>query len=321
MVSEPRRAPEMFRPLLLAAGLLACAVVSASPLTSLASRPQIDPSFKLEVNGYGYNWSDIGRFVLPLETLDLAATGYNTHSGFLAPSGELIEDGEHTRWVAPEEPGLYQLMVSRGPDVRRLNVFVMVPYDSLKRGVIKGVTLGRYPAESPFPNFTHPRGFIFVTPDLLETRVSPRYTLGEFVPRQPEGFPKYIALREELIIKLEAFTDFVQAKGHKFDKFHLISGFRAPMYNSRNRSGRNSAHVYGGAADILVDADNSGMMDDLNHDGAIDRHDAKLLARYIDEFEREHAELVGGCGWYRRTRYRGPFIHIDVRGAAMRWHQ
>lgn len=316
------RLTDRYRPLVLAAGLFCCALsAAASPLTDLAARPKVDLSFKLEVNGYAYSWPEIGRFVLPLETLNLAATGYNTYSGFVAPSGELLETPTGTRWVAPEEPGLYQVMVSSGEDVRRLNVFVMVPYDSLARGCVKGVTLGRYPSESPFPNFTRPRGFILVTADMLDVPVSPRYKLGEFVPRQPEGYPKYIALREELLIKLEGFTDFVQAKGRKFDKFHIISGFRAPYYNSRNRAGRNSAHVYGGAVDITIDADSSGMMDDLNRDGTIDRRDAILLAGYVDEFEREHPELVGGCGWYRRTKYRGPFIHIDVRGAPMRWHQ
>ncbi len=317
-----RSAVGRFRPLALAAGLFCCAfTAAASPLTDLAARPQIDLSFKLEVNGYAYSWPDIGRFVLPLETLNLAATGYNTYSGFVAPSGELLETPTGTRWVAPEQPGLYQVMVSNGPDVRRLNVFVMVPYDSLKRGCIKGVTLGRYPAESPFPNFTRPRGFVMVTPDLLDIPLSPRYTLGEFVPRQPEGFPKYIALREELVIKLEAFTDFVKARGHNVDKFKIISGFRAPFYNSRNRAGRNSAHVYGGAADLYVDDDGNGMMDDLNRDGIVNRRDAKLLVDYVDQFEKERPELVGGCGWYSRTQSRGPFIHIDVRGAPMRWHQ
>ncbi len=310
------------RPLLLAAGLVCCAVVAAaSPLTDLAARPWVDPDFRVMVNGRSYDWSDIARFVMPLETLSIAATGLRTRASFLSPYGELIDGLDQMFWVAPREPGLYQVLISNESDVRRLNIFVMVPYDSLKRGCLNGVTIGRYPPESPFPNFTCPRGFILVTPDLLDVPVSPRYTLGEFVPRQPEGYPKYIALREELLVKLEAFTDYVKGRGHRFDKFHVISGYRTPYYNQRNRAGRNSAHIYGGAADICIDTDNSGMMDDLNRDGVVNRRDAKLLADYVEEFEKLRPDLVGGLGWYSRTRYRGPFIHIDVRGVPMRWHQ
>jgi hypothetical protein len=63
------------------------------------------------------------------------------------------------------------------------------------------------------------------------------------------------------------------------------------------------------------------MMDDLNHDGKIDRKDAQLLAGYVDELEELHPGVVGGCGWYRRTWARGPFVHVDVRGERARWHQ
>ncbi len=305
----------------MAALMVLATAALAAPLAELAARPTVSSDFRVSVNGCPYDWSDIGRFVLPGETLDLAVLGLVAHSGFVASDGELIEDGSRARWVAPAEPGAYGVMVTGGEQVRRLNIFVMVPFESLKAGRLCGVTIGRYPAENLFPNFTRPKGFIVVTPDLMEVKVSPRYTLGEFVPHQPECWPRYIVLREELLVKLEALTDYVQAKGHRFDKFHIISGFRAPYYNQRNRSGRNSAHVYGGAADFYVDGDNNGMMDDLNRDGVVNRRDAKLLAEYVDEFELGRPELVGGCGWYSRTRYRGPFIHVDVRGAPVRWHQ
>ena len=234
-----------------------------------------------------------------------------------------MDVGDATGWVAPAEPGLYPIIVTSGTGVRRVNAFVMVPYDSLdKKGYLRGVKIGRYPKPiEEFPNFTKPRGFIITTPDNLDTPVSPRYTLRDFVSRTMGGFPKYTVLREELLVKLELLTDLVQSRGFKFDRFHVFSGYRPPALNRRVRYGRNSAHVYGGAADIIVDGNNDGQLDDLNHDGRSNRKDAQLLAEYVDEIEAQHPELVGGVGWYRRTRSRSSFIHVDVRGKPSRWHR
>jgi len=300
---------------------LAAGSVRAANLADAAVRQKVDPAFRVEVNGYSYAWSAIGRFVLPGETLRLGTAGYTDNSGWVASGGELVDAGDRTLWVAPEEPGFYPLIATSGSATKTINAFVMVPYDSMKKGYLKGVRIGRYPASSPFPNFTLPRGFIVVTPDNLSVPVSDRYVLGDFVPRQPDGYPKYIVLREEILVKLELFTDFVAGKGFAVRKLDVISGYRSPFYNMRNRSGRNSAHVYGGAADIIVDVNGNGHMDDLNHDGAVNRRDSKILAGWNDELEAQHPEVVGGCGWYSRTRYRGPFVHTDVRGKPSRWHQ
>jgi uncharacterized protein YcbK (DUF882 family) len=135
------------------------------------------------------------------------------------------------------------------------------------------------------------------------------------------GFPKYTVLREELLVKLELLTDIVKSRGVKFDRLHVFSGYRPPAYNRRVERGHNSAHIYGGAADIIVDANNDGRLDDLNHDGQSGSKDAKLLAAWAEELETQHPELVGGIGWYSRTRRRGAFIHVDVRGKHARWHQ
>jgi hypothetical protein len=277
----------------------------------------------VEVNGCVDDWSSIGRFVLPGETLRLATSDDVNSSGWVASAGELVDLGNSTCWVAPDEPGLYPIIVTSGTAVRRVNAFVMIPYDSLdKKGYLRGVKIGKYPKSTEqFPNFTKPRGFIIVTPDNLDTPVSPRYTLRDFAPRSMEGFPKYTVLREELLIKLELLTDLVKARGFKFDRFDVFSGYRPPAMNRRVRYGRNSAHIYGGAADIIVDGNGDGRLDDLNHDGQSNRKDAKLLAAYAEELEAKHPELTGGIGWYSRTRSRGAFVHVDVRGKHARWHQ
>jgi hypothetical protein len=297
--------------------------VTGSTLSGNLVRSQVEPGFRVEVNGFAYDWKEIGRFVVPGETLRLSVLGPNTHSGWVASGGELTEAAGVTCWVAPMEPGQYPLLCSNGAAVRRINAFVMVPYAELdSRGYLRGAHIGRYPATSPsFPNFTKPRGFIEVTPDNIDVRVSDRYTVRDFMPRNGDGWPKYIVLREELLVKLEMFTDMVNDAGYACDRLTIFSGYRSPFYNRRNRSGRNSAHVYGGAADLFVDGNGDGHMDDLNGDGSVDRRDAQVLVGLVDRLEALHPEVVGGCGWYRRRATRGPFIHVDVRGVRSRWHQ
>ncbi len=309
--------------ILIAFWVIIAGVAAGATLSEATIRRQINPKLSVDVNGYAYDWDNVGRFVLPGETLRLSTPDNSANSGWVASAGELVDVGSATCWVAPQEPGLYPIIVTSGTTVQRINAFVMIPYDSLdKKGYLKGVRIGKYPQPTEmFPNFARPRGFIVVTPDNLDTPVSQRYTLRDFAPRTMEGFPKYTVLREELLLKLELLTDIVQSKGFKLDRFLVFSGYRPPAVNRRVRYGRNSAHIYGGAADIIVDADNNGQLDDLNHDGQSNRKDAKLLAGIVDELEATHPELVGGVGWYSRTRSRGAFIHVDVRGTRSRWHQ
>jgi hypothetical protein len=303
--------------------VLFAGVVAGATLSDATVRGRIKPRLSVDVDGYAYDWDNVGRFVLPGETLRLVTPEDASTSGWVAAAGELVDLGDATCWIAPAEPGLYPIMVTSGTSVRRVNAFVMIPYDSLDRkGYIKGVRIGRYPKPSEmFPNFRNPRGFVVVTPDNIDTPVSQRYVLRDFAPRTMGDFPEYTVLREELLIKLELLTDMVKERGYKAERLTVISGYRPPVHNRRVRFGRNSAHIYGGAADVFVDANNDGSMDDLNHDGHSNSKDAKVLAGIAEELERQHPELLGGVGWYGRTRYRGPFIHVDVRGVKSRWHQ
>ena len=102
-----------------------------------------------------------------------------------------------------------------------------------------------------------------------------------------------------------------------------MSGFRTPQYNARDVSrggrARDSQHMYGGAADIYVDADADGRMDDLDGDGRVAVRDAGWLAGVAERVEAAHPGVVGGIGIYRATSAHGPFVHVDVRGTAARW--
>ncbi|NBC16040.1 MAG: hypothetical protein GVY18_01850, partial [Bacteroidetes bacterium] len=82
-----------------------------------------------------------------------------------------------------------------------------------------------------------------------------------------------------------------------------------------------SRHLYGGAADIFVDVDADGAMDDLNDDGRVTRADAKVLAAIVEAQSDEtwYQPFLGGLGIYGPAPHRGPFIHVDVRGHRARW--
>ena len=104
----------------------------------------------------------------------------------------------------------------------------------------------------------------------------------------------------------------------------VMSGFRTPRYNKSggNTAGRASLsrHMYGDGADVFVDNDRNGNMDDINKDGRIDVKDAEMIAAAADRVERKHPSLAGGVGIYKTCCGHGPFTHIDTRGYRARWH-
>jgi hypothetical protein len=77
--------------------------------------------------------------------------------------------------------------------------------------------------------------------------------------------------------------------------------------------------MYGDAADIFLDADGDGQMDDLNGDGRVDMQDARWLAAVAESVEAAHPEVTGGIGIYRANGVHGPFVHVDTRGFRARW--
>ena len=102
-----------------------------------------------------------------------------------------------------------------------------------------------------------------------------------------------------------------------------MSGFRTPRYNASigNRT-TSSRHLFGGAADIYVDGDGDGWMDDLTGDGVVNFADAQELARLAEGLAAEGPETrwrPGGMGIYPANSVHGPFVHIDSRGYRARW--
>ena len=193
------------------------------------------------------------------------------------------------------------------------------------RGKIGAYRMGFWPAERRkllSTAYANPEGFIEVTPENVDTYVSEHFRLRDFLTHDQQGvWPKYLVLRAPLVDKLELVISQLEARGTPVRHMSVMSGFRTPQYNGGERGGRSgvSRHMYGDAADVFVDNDGDGRMDDLNRDGRIDSRDAKVILDAVEQVELAHGDLVGGVGVYRATRAHGPFAHVDVRGTRARW--
>lgn len=228
---------------------------------------------------------------------------------------------------AENSPGVYPLedsVVGGHP----FSLITLVPFGIKAKGRVGGYRVGWWPGERRrlrAPTYANPDGFIRVTPDNEDTPVSEHFRLRDFLTHDQEDvWPKYLVLREELVDKLELIIDDLAAHGHEDVHLVVMSGFRTPEYNAmgvgrRGGRARDSRHQFGDAADIYVNDDGSGRMNDLNGDGRVDTRDVHVLLESVDRVEAAHPELVGGAGVYRGTKAHGPFLHVDVRGERVRW--
>lgn len=205
------------------------------------------------------------------------------------------------------------------------SLIVLRPFGEKRGDVLLGYRLGKWPSERWIMGrkYWSPDGFIEVTPENVGLRLSSRFTLGEFLTHdQRDVWPKFVVLQEHLIDKLELVLADLAARGVPTDHVRVLSGFRAPYYNDRivgEGAARASRHQYGDAADIIVDANRDGRMDDLNRDGRLDLRDTQLILRSVERVEKAYPSLVGGLGLYHQMGPSGPFAHVDVRGTTARW--
>jgi hypothetical protein len=305
--------------------LLICAGWRASAGDFDSGKASFPVKFADEVTPYRVT----GVFVLPGERLEIEVPADEAlyACGLNAEAGRIVEGGRNKwTWEAPQEPGEVYLVVYSPElgDSVVLNVFVMIPFENIKGDSLNGYCIGEYPSiplEQPAV-CESPKGFIEVTEDNLCTLVGPHFQLGQFICKQNGGYPKYLVLRERLILKLELILERLNAAGYRYDTFHVMSGYRTPHYNRAIGNVEYSRHLWGGAADIFVDgAPLDGMMDDLNGDGRIDYRDAEVVYDIIDRMYGKpwYERFLGGLARYKKTSSHGPFVHVDVRGTRARW--
>ena len=279
----------------------------------------VTPPFELRIHDRPLARELGAAFILPRETVPLEVVGGDTlpHS-IAAAAGELIAEGLN-RWIwrAPALAGLYPLTVtdSRGRHSTTVNAFVMVPASSAASR-LNGYTIGQYPPRAVKHDvlYAPPDAFVEVTTENQGAALSPHFRLKDFLCKQAGSFPKYVVLREELIVKLERLLRVVRLRGFDVDTLHLMSGYRTPSYNRAIGNVAYSMHLWGGAADVIADID-------LNHDQRIDRRDAVMLAGLVDGLAHDGDSDAprGGLGVYGATQAHGPFVHVDVRPATARW--
>lgn len=248
---------------------------------------------------------------------DRAQFDLAVHAGTASRSGKDSWD-----WRAPQEPGLYQLRVIRTdlPDTITVNAFVTVPRSRLKGEYLNGYRIGRYP-RPPRPIYRHPEGFIEVTPQNIDVWVSPHFQLRQFLCKQRSGYPKYLVLDPTVLNKLEMILERFNAAGYQARSFNVMSGYRTPHYNQAIGNVPLSRHVWGAAADVFVDEDGDGYMDDINGDGRRNIADITILYDLANGLadEEDYQVYLGGLGTYRKNSRHGPFLHVDVRGRRARW--
>jgi hypothetical protein len=80
-------------------------------------------------------------------------------------------------------------------------------------------------------------------------------------------------------------------------------------------------HQWGAAADIFIDENGDGVLDDLNGDRRSDNRDGEVLHRLIAGAadQPEGRGLISGLGKYPTNANHGPFVHVDVRDRRVRW--
>lgn len=320
--------------------VVACLCVAAGPrqaadALALAQRSDaLDPriaGFSLAYHGEITPYRDAFVATMPNDAVIFDLAGPDGDYKLETEHGTAIQQSRRQwRWQAPERPGTYKLKFT-GPGLKEahdeieLHAFVMVPATEVKNGLLNGYRIGAYPA-TPLkgnPIYLPPVGFIEVTKENQDIKVSPHFALKQFLCKEDttRDFPKYVVLKERLPLKLEAILQRVNELGVKVDTLNVMSAFRTPYYNQAIGDVKYSMHQWGSAADVYVDPQKKNRMEDLNRDKRVDIEDAKFLYDEVEEMltAKEFRKFQGGMGYYPATSAHPPFVHVDVRGTAARW--
>ncbi|MFL5619498.1 MAG: hypothetical protein ACJ79A_14005 [Gemmatimonadaceae bacterium] len=246
------------------------------------------------------------------------------------------QQAESELGTAAPRAGIWRLAVTVGSAIKPITDFNLIslrPRSEKQNGRVGLYYIGNWPGETgrvsapkraPVDRYRPPPGFIEVTQQNADTRVSEHFRLRDFLTHdQASVWPKFLVLEMRNVDKLELVLADLQQRGVNVSGVRVMSGFRTPQYNKGggNTGGRAglSRHMYGDAADIIIDSNGDGVMDDLNHDGRSTIADASVVSEAVDRVEAAHPELIGGAGVYPAASGHGPFIHIDTRGYRARW--
>lgn len=303
--------------------LLCC--VAASPI-ALSGEDRVATD-RFRARSLTYPYGEGAVFAMPGEKILLSVSAPKTRLHRIdAPQGALTSTGPNKwTWEAPVKPGLYSLKVKTpaGQTLADFSAFVLVPSKAATKGVLNRYDIGAYP-DTPLNGnqiYVPPKGFIEVTKHNEDTKVSPNFRIKEFLAKQKGDYPKYLVLDERLVFLLEAIGASLKPLGWDAGDIFVMSGYRTPHYNKQLDDTKYSLHQWGRAADIFLDKDDNGRMDDFNKDKVVSKDDAVALAGFIEGLAKTPAltPFIGGLGIYGPTSAHGPFVHVDTRPWRARW--
>ncbi len=188
-----------------------------------------------------------------------------------------------------------------------------------KNGKVNHYKIGTYPKPMRgLKSYEAPRDFLVLNDAKDNIKLSKHFYARDFLCKQASKYPKYLVVQSSLINLLEKMIDEANKRGVKIKKFVIMSGYRTPAYNKAIGSSTYSRHMYGDAADIYVDDNHDGFMDDLDGDGKTTNKDTKWLADLANDVQRKY-KIAGGVGIYKRNSRHPRFVHVDARGYYARW--
>lgn len=311
-----------------------CGAVSPGSfdLPARADDGTFDPlvaGFALEIDGDVIPHRLMSLFVKPRQTLEIETVLGPPGSDFqlCVQAGTLERLSERSwSWTAP---GAGRQVLLHANDLLTgdaivLRIFVLHPYHGEDR--LEGYRIGRYERIPLYDNpvYEMPDGLLRVTSDMHDIWLSPHFQLRQFLCKQESDGPRYMLVSTRLLLKLELLLEKANERGVEAMTFAVLSAYRTPHYNfSIGNRTKYSRHAYGDAADIYVDEDGDGRMDDLNGDGRSNYRDAEWLSRIIEDNLNTswYRPYIGGLGIYGPKPHRGAFIHVDTRGFKARWNK
>jgi len=267
------------------------------------------------------------KTIMPGKSFTFIVEAENIENVVVSSSaGKIVAKGSG-KWefTASGKSGTYEVIIKDTISDKRiiLTVFVLVPLSEQKGEYLNGYRIGNYPDDNykGKKNYKKPEGLIEVTEENKGIYITPHFQLKQFLCKQASGWPKYLLINPKLLLKLEYLVDELNKMGIDVSTIFIMSGYRTPYYNKSIGNVKYSRHVFGDAADIYVDEDKDGIIDDLDENGKNELADALIIHSIISKMENdpENEHLVGGMGSYNKNAAHTYFIHVDTRGYKARW--
>ncbi|MEO9531257.1 MAG: D-Ala-D-Ala carboxypeptidase family metallohydrolase [Crocinitomicaceae bacterium] len=114
---------------------------------------------------------------------------------------------------------------------------------------------------------------------------------------------QYWLVDRKMIYMIVEFIDQLDEKGLNKYGFYVRESHRHPKLNKARGGASKSQHIYGKAADLVIE--------DINNDGKANQKDKEIALEILEGI----VGSKGGMGLYPGTMT----IHIDCRGYAARW--